>query len=133
MRGNPTHRGTPGTRPDGREGVLGMAGRESRPGNSYTRVAYSRIVGGFRLEIEWATAKAGVNLRKHGVSFIMASTILRDPLAVTTFDDAHNGTEERWITIGRAVTGECLVVVHTWVENRRAHGEGSHYLGAGGR
>jgi uncharacterized DUF497 family protein len=38
------------------------------------------------------------------------------PLSVTTFDDVHSETEERWITVGRAVTGECLVVVHTWVE-----------------
>jgi uncharacterized DUF497 family protein len=38
---------------------------------------------------------------------------LRDPLSVTTFDDAHIDIEERWITVGRAVTGGCLVVVHT--------------------
>jgi uncharacterized DUF497 family protein len=73
-------------------------------------------VSGFKLEIEWETTKAEANLRKHGVSFIVASTVLRDPLSVTTFDDAHSETEERWITVGRAVTGGCLVVVHTWVE-----------------
>jgi uncharacterized DUF497 family protein len=41
---------------------------------------------------------------------------LRDPLAVTTVDDAHSEGEERWITIGRAANADCLLVVHTWVE-----------------
>jgi uncharacterized DUF497 family protein len=73
----------------------------------YTRFAYCQMVSGFNLEIEWDAAKGDVNLRKHGVSFTLASTILRDPLAVTTFDAPHSETEERWITIGRAITGEC--------------------------
>ena len=41
---------------------------------------------------------------------------MRDPLAVTTFDEAQSETEERWVTIGRALTGECLTVAHTWIE-----------------
>jgi hypothetical protein len=41
---------------------------------------------------------------------------LRDRLAVTTVDAAHSEGEERWITIGRAANGDCLLVVHTWVE-----------------
>ena len=70
----------------------------------------------FKVEVEWDATKAEVNLRKHGVSFGSAATILRDPLAVATPDEAYGDTEERWITIGRTPTGECLLVVHTWVE-----------------
>ncbi|MGO9262227.1 MAG: BrnT family toxin [Bryobacteraceae bacterium] len=73
-------------------------------------------MNGFDLEIEWDSAKAEANVRKHGVSFNLASTVLRDPLSVTTLDEVHGELEERWITVGRAVTGECLVVAHTWIE-----------------
>ena len=33
------------------------------------------------LRFEWDRWKAGGNLRKHGVSFDMASTVFHDPLA----------------------------------------------------
>jgi len=79
----------------------------------YTRFAYVQVVSGFHLEIEWDPLKGDANMRKHGVSFTLALSVWRDPLAVTTFDEAHSETEERWITIGRAITGECLTVVHT--------------------
>jgi uncharacterized protein len=61
--------------------------------------------------------KAEANFRKHGVSFTLASTILRDPHSLTVFDETHSESEERWIRVGRAITGECLVVVHTWVDS----------------
>jgi uncharacterized protein len=37
-------------------------------------------------------------------------------LSVTVFDAGHTEDEERWITIGRAANGQCLLVVHTWTE-----------------
>ena len=70
----------------------------------------------FSLEIEWDPKKAEANANKHGVSFIVAATVLRDPLSVTLFDSVHSEDEERWITIGRAVNGQCLLVVHTWTD-----------------
>jgi uncharacterized protein len=73
-------------------------------------------VSDFSLEIEWDPAKAVANVRKHGVSFTVAASVLRDPLSVTVFDLGHSGTEERWITLGRAVNGQCLLVVHTWTD-----------------
>jgi uncharacterized DUF497 family protein len=53
------------------------------------------------------------NLAKHGVGFEGASTIFRDPLSLTIPDPEHSLSEERYITMGRAVTGKLLVVVHT--------------------
>jgi hypothetical protein len=73
-------------------------------------------VSDFSLEIEWDSTKADENVRKHGVSFIVAATVLRDPLAVTVFDAVHSEGEERWITIGYAANGQCLLVVHTWTD-----------------
>jgi uncharacterized protein len=73
-------------------------------------------VSDFSLEIEWDAKKAGENVRKHGVSFAVAATVLRDPLSLTVFDAEHSGDEERWITIGRAANGQLLLVVHTWAD-----------------
>jgi len=74
------------------------------------------VVSDFSLEIEWDAKKAEGNFRKNGVSFVVAATVLRDPLSVTVFDAEHSEDEERWITIGRAANGRCLLVVHTWAD-----------------
>jgi uncharacterized DUF497 family protein len=73
-------------------------------------------VSDFTLEIEWDPKKAEGNVRKHGISFMAAATVLRDPLSVTVPDAGHGEDEERWITIGRAANGQCLLVVHTWTD-----------------
>jgi uncharacterized DUF497 family protein len=73
-------------------------------------------VGGFNLEAEWDEKKDRTNFEKHGVSFTLALSVLRDPFAVTTFDEAHSETEERWFIIGRTRAGECLSVAHTWMD-----------------
>lgn len=61
----------------------------------------------------WDGHKARSNLKKHGVSFRLASSIFCDPLAVTIFDEDHSDDEDRWVTLGRAENGKILVVVHT--------------------
>jgi len=57
-------------------------------------------------------AKAASNLRKHGVSFADAESVLQDPLAVTVEDPDAEG-EQRFISIGLGSAGELLVVVWT--------------------
>lgn len=47
------------------------------------------------------------------MSFELAATVLRDPLALSRYDVEHSEVEERWITLGLAETGQLLVVVHT--------------------
>jgi uncharacterized protein len=63
-------------------------------------------------DFDWNPAKAKSNLHKHGVSFPLATTVLRDPLALN--DDEQSDDEDRWISLGRAENGQLLVVVHTW-------------------
>jgi len=65
------------------------------------------------LAFEWDSRKAQSNLAKHDVGFEEASTIFGDPLSLTIPDPEHSLSEERYITMGRAVTGKLLVVVHT--------------------
>lgn len=64
-------------------------------------------------DFDWDANKARTNLKKHGVPFRLATTVFRDPLALTIFDDEHSDDEERWVTLGRAESGQLLVVVHT--------------------
>ena len=53
-------------------------------------------------EFESDPAKAASNLRKHDVSFELATTVFRDSLSRSMPDVDHGGFEERRITLGRA-------------------------------
>ena len=64
-------------------------------------------------DFDWDTNKARANLAKHGVSFRLATSVFRDALALTIFDEDHSDDEDRWVTLGRAQNGQVLVVVHT--------------------
>ena len=64
-------------------------------------------------DFDWDANKARANLKKHEVSFRLATSVFRDPLALTIFDDEHSDDEDRWVTLGRAQNGQILVVVHT--------------------
>ena len=70
------------------------------------------------VDFDWDPKKARSNLEKHGVSFRLAASVFRDPLALTIFDDDHSEREERWVTLGRAESEQTLLVVHTlrWIE-----------------
>jgi uncharacterized DUF497 family protein len=61
---------------------------------------------------EWDRIKAFKNLKKHRVSFEIASTIFNDPLHLSVIDPDVNN-EDRWVTIGCSANQETLVVVHT--------------------
>ena len=64
-------------------------------------------------DFEWDPAKALANIRKHGVSFEEAASVLLDPLALTVYDDANSQLDERWFTLGQDLTGKLLAVAHT--------------------
>lgn len=63
---------------------------------------------------DWDPAKAQSNLADHKVSFWLAGSVFRDPLATTIFDEEHSEEEERWVTLGQAENGQYLVVIHTF-------------------
>lgn len=62
--------------------------------------------------IEYDPVKARANQRKHGVSFVDAEQVLRDPLAATMEDPDAEG-ELRFLTLGMDANGRVLVVVWT--------------------
>ena len=61
---------------------------------------------------EWDEKKAESNLKKHGVDFADAISVLEDPNAVT-IPDSHPD-EDRFITLGMDSLGRILVVVYTY-------------------
>jgi hypothetical protein len=61
-------------------------------------------------------AKALSNVRKHGVAFLLAVTVFRDPRIVAMFNQDHSGSEVRWISTGIAPSGALLVVSYRWAE-----------------
>lgn len=63
---------------------------------------------------EWDEPKATHNQAKHGIRFSDAVTVLRDPHALTRYDEEHSLGEDRWITLGVAQNGVPIVLVHTW-------------------
>ncbi|CUS03478.2 conserved protein of unknown function [Candidatus Promineifilum breve] len=65
------------------------------------------------MEFEWDPAKAVANLRKHGVSFDEAATVLADSLSLTVPDPDHSQDEERYITVGLSISRRLLLVAHT--------------------
>lgn len=65
------------------------------------------------MEFQWDPRKDAANQRKHGVGFREAATVFGDPLAMTFEDPDHSISEERFLTIGAAVSGRLLVVAHT--------------------
>ena len=62
---------------------------------------------------KWDPRKAAANLRKHGVDFHEAATVLDDTLSTTFPDEEHSRVESRYLTIGMSSRGRLLVVAHT--------------------
>ena len=62
------------------------------------------------VEYEWDPAKAAANLRKHGVDFADATSVLSDPFAATRDDD--HPSEPRRLTLGVDALGRLLVVCY---------------------
>jgi len=60
---------------------------------------------------EWDEEKARENLRKHGVSFIVAARVFDDVLRITEEDSVADG-EQRWRTIGLADGSPIVLVIH---------------------
>lgn len=65
------------------------------------------------MEFEWDSRKSATNLRKHGIAFPQAVTVLEnDENAITIFDEASTG-EDRYLTLGNDALGRVLVVTYT--------------------
>ena len=65
------------------------------------------------MDVLWDPEKARMNLKKHGVRFSDAETVLFDPNALTREDMESEG-EQRFVAVGMDALGHILVVVYTY-------------------
>jgi uncharacterized protein len=68
------------------------------------------------IQFAWDKAKAGVNWRKHGVSFEEASTAFADENGRLKHDPDHS-EEDRFILLGFSAKLRLLIVCHAYREN----------------
>ena len=64
------------------------------------------------IRFSWDSAKAPVNLKKHGVSFDEAQTVFYDDFAVQFFDENHSEAEKRFLMLGMSTGANLLLVCH---------------------
>ena len=64
------------------------------------------------IRFAWDTAKAASNVRKHGISFEIATRVFADPFSIAVQDRVENG-EDRWQTLGMVEGYLLLIVAHT--------------------
>lgn len=60
---------------------------------------------------EWDEAKNRTNIRKHGISFELASKVFLDENRIESYDFKHSDYEDRYYTIGKVET--MLFVIYT--------------------
>ena len=65
---------------------------------------------------EWDDEKSKANLKKHGISFLEASSVFFDENARILDDPEHSGDEERFILLGFSKEHKMLVVCHCYRE-----------------
>ncbi|MDD0823902.1 BrnT family toxin [Mannheimia sp. AT1] len=61
---------------------------------------------------EWDRNKALLNLKKHNVTFMEATTVFYDDNAILILDPDHSDLETRFLLLGMSNTKNLLVVVH---------------------
>lgn len=64
------------------------------------------------MDFVWDSAKAEINVRKHGISFEEASTVFFDENALEIFDPDHSENEGRFLLLGLSSALRLLVVCH---------------------
>ena len=60
---------------------------------------------------EWDEAKNRTNIKKHGISFELASKVFLDENRIESYDFEHSDYEDRYYTIGKVET--MLFVIYT--------------------
>jgi hypothetical protein len=70
------------------------------------------------MSFEWDPRKVEANFRKHGVRFSQAEPVFSDDFAVTITDDESDPNEQRFVSIGKGVKEQVLVVVYCYRDSK---------------
>lgn len=72
----------------------------------------------------WDPGKEKINIRKHGINFITAARVFKDPKRKIFTDSRHSEKEQRYFCIGK-VKNKILTVRFTYREGKiRIYGAG---------
>ncbi|MBL7071740.1 MAG: BrnT family toxin [Candidatus Omnitrophica bacterium] len=72
----------------------------------------------------WDPRKEKINIRKHGINFITAAKVFKDPKRKIFIDSRHDEKEQRYFCIGK-VRNKILTVRFTYREEKiRIYGAG---------
>ena len=66
------------------------------------------------IHFDWDPAKDRKNQRKHGVSFVEASSVFFDEKGILIHDPDHSEEEDRYLLLGMSAKLRLLVVSHTY-------------------
>jgi uncharacterized DUF497 family protein len=67
---------------------------------------------------DWDPAKERRNIRKHGIPFIEAQSVLADPARWEVVDGRHHGPDHRIVALGWSDRARLLVVIGSDLEGR---------------
>jgi uncharacterized DUF497 family protein len=65
-----------------------------------------------KLDFEWDDRKRSLNIAKHGIDFVDAAEVFRDPSQYTYRSGIRSG-ETRYVSVG-TVAGNLIAVIFTW-------------------
>ena len=68
------------------------------------------------MKFTWDENKNRINIKKHGISFEEASTVLIDPLHIAVLDTRISLFEERWITVGKILENRVAVAANLYFD-----------------
>jgi uncharacterized DUF497 family protein len=63
--------------------------------------------------LQWDQHKSTQNIKKHGVAFDEAATVIFDENALEYYDQEHSTSEDRFWIIGRSLNDRILFVVYS--------------------
>ena len=69
------------------------------------------------MKFEWNEEKSISNFKKHGVSFEEAKEVFSDPFHISRLDHRFDYFEERWITLGKTLQDNILVVANLFFDD----------------
>lgn len=75
--------------------------------------------------LQWDPQKSAQNIKKHGVAFDEAATVLFDEDSLEYYDQKHSTSEDRFWIIGKSLGGRVLLVVYSL--RRLNHGKEIYY------
>ena len=64
------------------------------------------------MNFEWDEKKNKTNIKKHGISFLEASTVFLDEKGIIFDDEVHSINEERFLLLGMSEKANLCMVVH---------------------